>query len=189
MWPRRLPRKRHVRLLSLMVILAAFGRKTNEFTILVDNNTAQGNMDKHASDVCEMKLKAVNSKAGFLYDMYDLGVYKADHVDSDLNKSDGGTKKPKSVGMQKYWRSQVNLQLPFNAEEAERRAAYMQTNGPPPSKGVLNGEIIDPEDADEDIVVENYYPKKAKDPAPPVTKPSKPPTAAVAAAAVMNGDI
>ena len=173
----------------LMVILAAFGRKTSEFTILVDNNTAQGNMDKHASDVCEMKLKAVNSKAGFLYDMYDLGVYQADHVDSDLNKSDGGTKKPKSVGMQKYWRSQVNLQLPFNAEEAERRAAYMQTNGPPPSKGVLNGEIIDPEDADEDIVVENYYPKKAKDPAPPVTKPSKLPTAAVAAAAVVNGDI
>ena len=78
-----------------MTLLVCVGQPDNDWTMLVDNDTAKGNMDKKVSEVEGAKAKAIDCKEGFLHDMFLLERYKAGHVDTKLNRSDCGTKKPK----------------------------------------------------------------------------------------------
>ena len=123
----------------IMMLNAACNKSETDFELSVDNNTAQGNMDKKPSDAAALKLKAFDTRAGFLNDMHLLKMFRAGHVPSDYNRSDAGTKTPKSVATMEWWRALLNLQLSRKSEISQRRLAWAATNGPVPSKEVLDG--------------------------------------------------
>ena len=89
----------------MLILLALLGRDETDWTLLVDNNTAEGNMVKRETEVIAHKAKAVDCKNGYLHDMFILKRYKAGHIHTDLNRSDCGTKSPKGVGQQEIWRA------------------------------------------------------------------------------------
>jgi hypothetical protein len=124
----------------LYTILALLGVDEYSVELLVDNTTAEGHATKGPSDTVALKLKALDTKAGYMHDMHENGMFVCGHVGSTLNRADLGTKSPNTAVEQMWWRSRVNLQLPRGAEAAARELAWRATNGPPPPKALLKGE-------------------------------------------------
>ena len=72
-------------------------------------------------------------------DMYNAGMYDADHVESVYNRSDPGTKVPVSVREQEWFRSLCGVQWAKDEEESEkyqnkRWQSIKDTNGVAPPK-------------------------------------------------------
>ena len=170
----------------LITLLSCLGMDETDWTLLVDNDTAKGNMDKKTSEVYGQKAKAVDCKEGFLHDMHVLGRYKAGHVHTELNRADCGTKKPKGVGQMNVWRARLGLALPVDMAYEDRRADWKLFNATtPPPKELLDELGSDVEELEPDFDVpwgSDLTPAAQATPA----KPKKVPTAAAAAYSHMN---
>jgi len=122
----------------LIVLLGILGFDETGWELLVDNNTAEGNMNKKESEVIAHKAKAFDCKNGYLHDMFMLGRFKAGHIHTDLNRSDAGTKSAKGVGQQEHWRARLGLNLSKKHHRDARRAAWLlcNSNTPPPKENL-----------------------------------------------------
>ena len=94
---------------------------------------------------------AVRAKSAYLIDMSELGMFQPGRVPSEYNRADPGTKHPKSVPAQDWFRALLNLQYPTTDPDGKfwrkrvwtvknRRDAWLATNGPAPLPSALRGD-------------------------------------------------
>ena len=132
----------------MMAILTAMGRNEHDFTLRVDNNTCLKHIVNSPTDTVAHQLKAIDTRLGYLHDLHENQLFKCNHVESAYNRSDLGTKCPRTVEEQDWWRSSVNLQLPLNYSDAEtRKKCWLATHGTAPDPKVLKGNPADDQDS------------------------------------------